>query len=167
MKTLLIMRHAKSDYPPDVRDDFDRPLNERGRKDLPRVAQLLATFGPRPDAILASSALRARQTAEGVGSLLDLPANALQFDDALYLAPPSALAQVATNFPANAQTGLLIAHNPGLEEWIGQLSGAQVLLPTAGLAAMELGINSWPEIDRAPGRLLYYVIPRLIKAITR
>ena len=65
MKTLLIMRHAKSDYPPDVRDDFDRPLNERGRKDLPRVAQLLATFGPRPDAILASSALRARQTAEG------------------------------------------------------------------------------------------------------
>ena len=82
-------------------------------------------------------------------------------------APPSALAQVATNFPANAQTGLLIAHNPGLEEWIGQLSGAQVGLPTAGLAAMVLVINSWPEIDRAPGRLLYYVIPRLIKAITR
>ena len=87
MKTLLIMRHAKSDYPPDVRDDFDRPLNERGRKDLPRVAQLLATFGPRPDAILASSALRARQTAEGVVSLLDLPANALQFDDASIFCP--------------------------------------------------------------------------------
>ena len=48
MKTLLIMRHAKSDYPPDVRDDFDRPLNERGRKDLPRVAQLLATSAPDP-----------------------------------------------------------------------------------------------------------------------
>ena len=167
MKTLLIMRHAKSDYPPDVRDDSDRPLNERGRKDLPRIAQLLEDYGPRPDALLASPALRARQTAEGLATPLNLPADALQFDDALYLAPPSALVQVAANFPQSAQTGLLIAHNPGLEEWIGQLSGAHILLPTAGLAAIELSTCSWTEIDRAPSRLLYYVIPRLIKAMTR
>ena len=166
MKTLLIMRHAKSDYPADVRDDFDRPLNERGRKDLPRVGHLLAEYGPCPDAVLASSALRARQTAAGLAAALALPAKALHFDDALYLAPPAALSQQAATFPDNAQTGLLIAHNPGLEDWIEQVSGAQVHLPTGGLAALELGATRWTEIPRASGQLLYYVVPRLIKAMT-
>ena len=166
MKTLLIMRHAKSDYPADVHDDFDRPLNERGRKDLPRVGHLLAEYGPYPDAVLASSALRARQTAAGLAATLALPAKALHFDDALYLAPPAALAQQATTFPDSAQTGLLIAHNPGLEGWIQQVSGAQIRLPTAGLAAIALSAFSWAEIPRASGQLLYYVVPRLIKAIT-
>lgn len=167
MKTLLIMRHAKSDYPPHVDDDFDRPLNARGFKDLPRVARLLGEFGPRPDLVLASPALRARQTAEGLVAALDLPPDALRFDDALYLASPQTLAQGAAALPDRCQTGLLIAHNPGLEAWIVALSGAQVHLPTAGLAAVELGLSSWAEIDRAPGRLLYFVVPRLIKAITR
>ena len=166
MKTLLIMRHAKSDYPADVQSDFDRPLNERGRKDLPRVAQLLGDFGPRPEAIVASPALRARQTAAGLIKALDLAENALNFDESLYLALPHTLAQAAAKLPEAAQTGLLIAHNPGLEEWIGQLSGARIALPTAGLAAIQFGSFSWAEIDRAPGQLLYFVVPRLIKAIT-
>ena len=76
------------------------------------------------------------------------------------------LAQQATSFPDSAQTGLLIAHNPGLEGWIQQVSGAQIRLPTAGLAAIALSAFSWAEIPRASGQLLYYVVPRLIKAIT-
>ena len=167
MKTLLIMRHAKSDYPAGAQNDFDRPLNEHGRKDLPRVGHLLAQYGPRPDAVLASSALRARQTAEGLAAALALPNEALRFDDALYLAPPDALAQRAATFLDTAQTGLLISHNPGLEAWIEQVSGAEVRLPTAGLAAIELGAFSWADIPRASGRLLYFVVPQLIKAITR
>lgn len=167
MKTLLIMRHAKSDYPPDVRSDFDRPLNERGRNDLPRIARLLGDFGPRPDAILASPALRARQTAEGLTTALNLPANALNFDESLYLAPPQTLSQAIAKLPKTAQTGLLIAHNPGLEEWIGQLSGARIALPTAGLAAIQLGCSCWTEIEQASGQLFYFVVPRLIKAITQ
>ena len=58
MKTLLIMRHAKADYPPDVRSDFDRPLNEQGRKDVPLVGKLLKNFGPQPDAVSASPGSR-------------------------------------------------------------------------------------------------------------
>ena len=163
MKTLLIMRHAKSDYPPGISDDFDRPLNKRGRADLPRIAHLLAAYGPRPEVVLASAAHRAHQTASGLAEALGLPASVLHLDDALYLASPSTLAQAAAGLPDSAQAGLIIAHNPGLEAWIHQLTGAHVRLPTAGLAAVELGIHSWAAIGR--GRLLYFVVPRLVKAI--
>ena len=165
MKTLLIMRHAKSAYPPGISDDFDRPLNKRGRADLPRIARLLAAYGPRPEFVLASAARRAQQTATGLVEYLDLPASALHLDDMLYLASPRTLAQTAADLPDSAQTSLIIAHNPGLEEWIGELTGAHVALPTAGLAAVELGIHAWTEISR--GRLLYFVVPRLVKAITQ
>ena len=165
MKTLLIMRHAKSAYPPEISDDFDRPLNKRGRADLPRIARLLAAYGPRPEVVLASAARRAHQTATGLAESLGLPASILHLDDALYLSSPHTLAQAAAGLPDSAQTGLIIAHNPGMEEWIGELTGAHVSLPTAGLAAVELGIYSWEEISR--GRLLYFVVPRLVKAITQ
>ena len=165
MKTLLIMRHAKSAYPSGISDDFDRPLNKRGRTDLPRIAHLLAAYGPRPEVVLASAARRAHQTATGLAESLDLSASILHLDDALYLASPHTLGQAATGLPDSAQTGLIIAHNPGLEEWIRELTGAYIHLPTAGLAAVELGIHSWAEISR--GRLLYFVVPRLVKAITR
>ena len=165
MKTLLIMRHAKSAYPPEISDDFDRPLNKRGRADLPRIARLLAAYGPRPEVVLASAARRAHETAAGLVESLGLPASALHLDDALYLSSASTLTQAATGLPDSAQTGLIIAHNPGMEEWIGELTGAHIALPTAGLAAVELNIHSWREISR--GRLLYFVVPRLVKAITQ
>ena len=165
MKTLLIMRHAKSDYPPGISDDFDRPLNKRGRADLPRIARLLAAYGPPPEVVLASAAHRAHQTATGLVESLGLPASVLHLDDALYLSSPDTLAQAAAGLPDSAQTGLIIAHNPGLEEWIRELTGAHIHLPTAGLAAVELGIHSWQEIGR--GRLLYFVVPRLVKAMTQ
>ena len=165
MKTLLIMRHAKSDYPPGISDDFDRPLNKRGRADLPRIARLLAAYGPHPEVVLASAARRAHQTATGLVESLGLPASVLHLDDALYLSSPSTLTQAAAGLPDSAQIGLIIAHNPGQEEWIRELTGAHIHLPTAGLAAVELGIHSWQEISR--GRLLYFVVPRLVKAITQ
>lgn len=165
MKTLLIMRHAKSAYPPGISDDFDRPLNKRGRADLPRIARLLAAYGPCPEVVLASAARRAHQTATGLVESLGLPTRVLHLDDALYLSSPSTLTQAAAGLPDSAQTGLIIAHNPGLEEWIGELTGAHIALPTAGLAAVALGIHAWAEISR--GRLLYFVVPRLVKAITQ
>ena len=167
MKTLLIMRHAKSDYPPDVRSDFDRPLNEQGRKDVPLVGKLLKNFGPQPDAVSASPALRARQTVEGLATTLSLPTNVLSFHESLYLALPQTLAQAAATFPDSVQTGLLIAHNPGLEEWVSQLTGARVELQPAGLVAIQLGCFSWTEIEQIYGQLLYFISPRLIRAITQ
>jgi len=165
MKTLLIMRHAKSDYPPDVADDFDRPLNKRGRKDVPRMARLLRAFGPLPDCILSSPAARARQTAEGMASGLDLSEKSLLFDQRLYLAGSEALIQTIGELPDPGATALVIGHNPGLEQWLGQICGCRARLPTAGLAALRLDIPCWSEIQRVRGQLQWLVIPRLVKAI--
>ncbi len=167
IKTLRIMRHAKSDYPPDVRSDFDRHLNEQGRKDVPLLGKFLNNFGPQPDAVSASPALRARQTVEGLATTLNVPTNTLRFHESLYLALPQTLAQAAATFPDSVQTGLLFAHNPGLEEWVAQLTGARVELPTAGLVAIQLGCFSWTDIEQKYGQLLYFIIPLLIRAITQ
>ena len=167
MKTLLVMRHAKSDYPPDVSSDLERPLNHRGLGDLPRMGALLRQYGPLPERILSSSAVRAQQTAAGLAKHLDLPTDRLLFDEALYLAPADVLQRALHGLPAGLETALLIAHNPGLEQLIYILSGARIVLPTAGLAALELSAASWRQLAPGESRLLYFVVPRLIKSLTQ
>ena len=164
MKTLLIMRHAKSDYPTGIASDFERPLNKRGLKDVPRMAHLVRAFGPVPDVVLSSPAVRAQQTAAAMAADLG-PAVEVRFDESLYLAPPAALSVAAGQLPQAAASALVIAHNPGMEEWIGILSGSRVILPTAGLAAMAFGCDSWAQLDQAHGTLLWYVVPKLLKSL--
>jgi phosphohistidine phosphatase len=166
VKTLLVLRHAKSDYPPGVEDDFARPLAKRGRKDLLRLAGLLRAFGPVPDLVLSSPALRARQTAEGLIHGLELSQDLLRLDERLYLAEPEALSRIVSELPPGCATALVVAHNPGLEAWIERLCGARVCLPTAGLASLELDAVSWEGLQEAQARLQWLVIPRLLKAIS-
>ena len=151
MKTLLIMRHAKSAYPPGISDDFDRPLNKRGRTDLPRIARLLAAYGPRPEVVLASAARRAHQTATGLVEALDLPASALHLDDALYLSSPSTLAQAAADLPDSAQTGLIIAHNPGTGRMDRRADGRTHRPAHCGLSRSRIG---HPRLGRNQSRAL-------------
>ena len=161
MKTFLIMRHAKSDYPPHISNDFDRPLNKRGAKDVPRMARVLRASAPVPELILSSPAQRARQTAEG----MELSGNIL-FDERLYLAAPATLIDVVAGLPDSGESALIVGHNPGLEEWILQLCGCHLRLPTAGLAALCLDMSRWVEIHSARGQLQWFVNPRLVKSIT-
>jgi phosphohistidine phosphatase len=163
MKTLLLMRHAKSGYPPDVADDFDRPLNRRGRRDLPRLAECLAAADPPVERLCASPAARARETAETMAEKLDLAASALVFDDRLYLADPATLSRVTAERLEDAACGMVVAHNPGLEEWLTRLCGAAAHLPTAAVAAIELPLADWSGIGEGRGRLLWLLVPRLLR----
>ena len=163
MKTLLIVRHAKSDWSELGLDDFDRPLNRRGQKDLPRIAGALRRLAP-PDQILSSPALRARQTAEHLAAALDREGQ-LQFDPDLYLAPAGQLARAACGLPDSADTALVVAHNPGLEHWVADLCGAQVRLPTGAIAALTLGTETWQNAKDAPALLMWLLVPRLLKAL--
>ncbi len=161
MKSLLVMRHAKSDSSA-PQTDFERVLNKRGREDLPRMGAAIAATGS-PQLLLCSAAHRARQTAEGV--LPFLQGVEARFDEGLYLASPAALHQTMAHEGGGAETLLLIAHNPGLEQWIGELCGAQIALPTAGLACIDFGASDWARISRGSGQLRFYLIPRLVKAL--
>ncbi|MCC6207600.1 MAG: histidine phosphatase family protein [Gammaproteobacteria bacterium] len=131
-RTLLILRHAKSDSDGDVVDDFARPLSARGRRDAPRMGQWLRTHGLRPDLVLSSPALRARQTTEAVLEALDLPGDRLRFDDRLYLAEVDTLLAVIAECPVRTGVLLLVGHNPGLEELLEQLSAEAPPRNTAG-----------------------------------
>ncbi|MED5414000.1 MAG: histidine phosphatase family protein [Candidatus Latescibacterota bacterium] len=162
MKTLIVMRHAKSDWSVAGQEDFDRVLNKRGRGDLARIGRAIAA-GTTPTLVLCSAAHRARETAEGLLPFLSAPE--VKYDEGLYLAPPAALHSTLEANGSGAECVLVIAHNPGMEEWIGQLCGAQVGLPTAGVACIDFGVSDWTRIDRGAGQLRFYLIPRLLKAI--
>ena len=163
MKNLLVMRHAKSAYPPSIADDFDRPLSKRGRKDLACMANLLASAENPPDLILSSSAVRAEQTATAMAAAVEIEARNFCCEDRLYLAAPAGLSAAVAGLPDPAKSVLIIGHNPGLEEWIGLLCGADLRLPTSGLAALRLDITRWAQIHEAQGQLRWFAIPRLLR----
>lgn len=160
MKSLLVLRHAKSDWSDDALPDFDRPLNRRGRKDVPRVARFLARHG-RPDLILVSPARRAHETAVGLAAVLGDGVE-LVHDGRLYLAPPAALTEVLGAAAGQAAAAVVVAHNPGLEEWIRQLCGARVALPAAGVARIDLDVSSWRQVGGTGGQLRWLVTPKLL-----
>ena len=161
MKTLLVLRHAKSDRS-FVQADFDRPLNQRGRRDVPQLAKLLRPLEERPQLILASSARRARETAEGLAA--ELAPCALVLDQRLYLASPQILGTVLGEQDDRYASMLVVAHNPGLEEWLALLCGGSFHLPTAGLAALHLEVERWSQVGRGQGQLHWFFIPRLAEA---
>ncbi|HEX9114855.1 MAG TPA: histidine phosphatase family protein [Anaerolineae bacterium] len=148
MKTLLLMRHAKSSRDDLSLADHERPLNPRGWRDAPRMGQRLAEAGLLPGRILASDALRARQTAgavaEGCGftGTVDLLSSLYGADRAAYL-------DVLRDLPDEADPVLVVGHNPEIESLVDSLSGQAVEMSTAAIAHLALPIEHWQDV---PGR---------------
>lgn len=162
MKTLLLMRHAKSDWGDVSLRDFDRPLAERGERDAPRMARELSARGPLPDLIISSPAVRARQTAEAVirASGLNVP---LEFESSIYEASTSELMKVARSIPDAPACAMLVGHNPGFEGMVARLTGAEERMPTAAIACIEFDIDRWEDVEDGQGRLVWLATPRTIK----
>lgn len=152
MRSLLLMRHAKSSWKQDGLTDFDRPLNDRGRRDAPVMAQRLAEFNLQPDLLICSTAVRAQETADLVIKSLSFT-GPIRREERLYLAHPRTIISVVSQLETDVSRILLIAHNPGLEELTSALSGAPRHMPTAAIAFFELPIDDWdelPKLARAP-----------------
>lgn len=147
MKTLLLLRHAKSSWDNDRLSDFERPLNNRGREDAPRMGRMLSGLGLTPDLIISSTAKRAATTAELVALSSSCDGD-IRYTDALYLAEADEYLAVARRVADNVATLMLVGHNPGLEELVGRLSGHDERMPTAALAAFRLPIDTWRELGR-------------------
>lgn len=145
MKTLLVQRHAKSSWKHPEVSDHDRPLNKRGRRDAPRMGRFVAAQGLRPDVIVASTARRARRTAEEVARHAGCE-GAVQLDRRLYLASPDEIVDVVRGVAGSARRVMVVGHNPGLEDLVARLAGRRETLPTAALAALRLSIRSWTEL---------------------
>ncbi len=168
-RQLLIMRHAKSDWGTAAVSDFDRPLAPRGRRDAPRVGRWLARNALVPDHVLASPALRARETVLAV--LEQLPGSVPQphWDERLYPGALRQLLDALADVPGQAHTVLLVAHNPGLEELLCHLAGSAgaggapgaKLLPTAALARLALA-SEWGALHAGSAARVTVTRPREI-----
>jgi phosphohistidine phosphatase len=161
MRTLLVLRHAKSSWKETALDDHERPLNKRGRRDGPRIGKLVREHGLTPDVIISSDAVRARLTAEAVAETAGY-AGEIRFEGALYAASPAdILAVLRTVTMTTARTVMIVGHNPGLEELVARLTGEQPDLPTAALAQIVLPIDRWRDLKESTrGRLLGHWRPK-------
>lgn len=146
MKTLLLMRHAKSTIDKKVTDDRDRSLSKRGEKNAERMGELLKDEKMIPDLILASNANRARQTAELVIEALKYKGDRC-FLNKLYMAELEAYVQEIQRISDDANIVLLIGHNPTLESLLQIMVGKVISLPTGSVAHVTLPIDAWKDFQ--------------------
>lgn len=147
MKTLLVLRHAKSSWNDSALPDHNRPLNERGRRDAPMMGDWLRQQQLIPDLIISSDAVRAHMTAEAVAEAAGY-AGAIVLNPLLYLAAvDDIVAVLSTVSKANAPTVMIVGHNPGLEQLVATLTGDHEDFPTAALAQIALPIDRWRDLD--------------------
>jgi phosphohistidine phosphatase len=149
MKTLLVLRHAKSSWDDLGLDDHDRPLNSRGERDAPRMGQLVRDLELMPDLIISSDATRARLTAEAMSDAAGYEGTIL-LERRLYHASPSEIVDLLHDVvDAELETVMIVGHNPGLEELVTKLTGSREDVPTAALAQIELPIERWSNLTPA------------------
>jgi len=146
MKTLLLLRHAKSSWKDSSAQDHERKLKKRGKKEARKIGRLLAAENLMPDLIVSSVARRCRQTAEQVIHHSDYRGEA-RFMPEVYEADAAQLREVASKLNEGAARVVLIGHNPGLEEFLEALAGQHTPLETGALAQVELPIDAWADLS--------------------
>ena len=171
MKRLGLLRHAKSQDGDQIGRDYDRELNAKGRRAARTMGSYLANCTPHFDALVASPARRVQQTLESALEAMGDAAPRLREEDRrLYLATAETLTEVAMEKGGDRQALLLVAHNPGLEDFVLDRvpEGAENPLreivvtkfPTGAFALMEFDIEDWSELGDAQGRLIALIRPR-------
>ncbi len=161
MKTLTLVRHAKSSWKDSGLSDRERPLNKRGERDAPIMGKRAAAAGLRPSQIISSPAVRAWTTAKVFAKALNFPVEFLQREDGLYLASlDNLLDAVATQDPGFNNL-MLFGHNPGMTDFANYLvPGVTGNLPTAGLISVNIDCDDWMLYDRPTTELVVYDYPK-------
>lgn len=169
MLTLTLLRHAKSSWESASLDDFDRPLNDRGRKAAPLAGRDLVRLKLQPELILCSTAKRTRETLALVLPEFGKPKPEVIFEDELYLAYVTTLLDRVRATDDGPQSVMLVGHNPGLQglalAMIGAGEGEDIAtladkLPTSAIVAIAFDAKRWRDVEPAGGRLLHFVIPK-------
>lgn len=173
MLTLSLLRHAKSSWDEPGLSDHERPLAKRGLKAAPRIGAALSGLGLKPDLVLCSDAVRARETLSLILPAFSAPPPQVVYEDVVYMAMPAALlmrirsveAEHADRTPRHV---MIVGHNPGLEELAMLLIGTGAdddltriaeKFPTCAVAVIAFETGNWTEIDAGAGRLEHFLTP--------
>jgi len=169
MKTLTLLRHAKSGWDDPVARDFDRPLNPRGRRGARLMGQHMRDLGLRYDLVIASPALRVVETLDEVWEGYGRSVHA-ELDKRVYLASAATLLDVVQDVPDDADTILVSGHNPGMEDLVLLLvpdraddearDRVEEKFPTAALAEIVFDVDHWADVKAGSGRLARFIRPR-------
>ena len=136
------MRHAKSSWADEGLSDHDRPLNERGLRDAPRMAALLDEQNSVPDVILCSTAMRAHTTAKIVERDSSF-SGSLSTHKKLYLGAPQDYLRLLAQLSDDVEVAMVVGHNPGLEQLLQEVCGAWERMPTGAIAKIDLKLDRW------------------------
>jgi phosphohistidine phosphatase len=161
MKTLTIVRHAKSSWDHPGLNDRERPLNKRGEHDAPLMGQRVMEHGIRPSLIISSPATRAWETARIIAAAISYPLEFLQREKSLYHASVDTLLNVIVAQDSGFNSLMIVGHNPGLTDFANYLSpGLTNNLPTAGVVSVEIDQDGWDLFARPATELLLYDYPK-------
>ncbi len=163
MKQLLLIRHAKSDWGNPGLADFDRPLNERGKKNAPEMAQRLLDKKIIIDTFVASPAKRAAKTAKYFTEVYNLSKNEIIFKEELYMAATSHFLQVISNLSDKDNSVAIFSHNNGITDFANQLTTARIdNIPTCGIFAIKINCKSWADFEKTEKEFWFFDYPKLV-----
>ncbi|MDH3576925.1 MAG: histidine phosphatase family protein [Gammaproteobacteria bacterium] len=161
MKTLTLVRHAKSSWSDTHLSDRKRPLNKRGKRDAPAMGKRILKHGIRPSLIMSSPARRAWSTAKQIAAEISYPIEFLQREDSLYLASLDEILGVIVAQDNRFNNMMIVGHNPGMTDFANFLSpGLTNNLPTAGVVSVQIDQDDWNLYEQPKTELLVYDYPK-------
>ena len=161
MKTLYLARHAKSSWNNPRLTDFDRPLNNRGKRDAPFMGKVLKDKKVKIGLIISSPAKRAKKTAVAIAEKLSYPEKKILFNEDLYEATSNTIIKTLKKIDEKYDSVMIFAHNPGLTLLNNHISNNYIdNIPTCGIVALQLD-NKWSELDKNTSKFLFFEYPKL------
>jgi len=161
MKTLYLVRHAKSSRSYPELEDFERPLTKRGRESALLMGTILKKLKAAPDLVMSSPANRAAMTARMIADAIHYPLDKIQYSETIYLADETVLVQVIKNMNNSVNQAMLIGHNPGFTGLANTISDQPINnIPTGGVCCVDLKIASWKGIREHGGKLRFFEFPK-------
>ena len=162
MKTIVLVRHAKSSWKDLRLDDFDRPLNKRGKKNAPFMGNKLKERQIMPDLVLSSPAKRARKTATAIAKAIGYPKKKIVFDDNMYHASARHLFEMVRDLDDKYETIMLFGHNPDFNDLADMLLKKNPVhnIVTTGVYCIKLNVDQWQKVLEEKGEPVFYDYPK-------
>ena len=161
MKTLYLLRHAKSSWDDPELKDFERPLSDRGLQDAPIIGERFKQRGGVPGCIISSPAMRAKTTAKLIGEAIGFPVDDIASNPELYFAGTGMFLKAASLLDDDCDSAMLVGHNPAITEFANVMTNSDIdNIPTCGLVEISLDIDDWSEIETGIGSLVEFDYPK-------
>lgn len=161
MRSLYLVRHAKSSWDIPGLSDLERPLNKRGKHDAPMMGKLLKNMGEIPDLIITSPAKRANSTAKRIATEIDYNEKGITINDLLYMADIENFIEVIKDVNEKFKKIMIFSHNYGITDFANYISTSDIEnIPTCGVVKIDFKFDSWNKIKKEKGKLVFFEYPK-------